>query len=359
MKPPHLVIAGASGFLGRSAAQWFAHRGWAVTTLSRRDPQLPGTRHLSWDGRQLGAWVSELNGAEALLNFAGRSVNCRYHARNREEIKRSRVETTALLGRAIGCCVQPPRHWLNASTATIYRHAEDRPMNEREGELGEGFSVDVARTWEAALFDADTPTTRKTALRTSMVLGWGRNSVYPTLRRLVRTGLGGPQGNGRQRVSWIHLEDFCRALEFLLSHPLDGIVNVTAPEPVTNREFMHAMRASLRVPFGLPCPRPLLALGAWMMRTEPELVLKSRWVTPNRLLRAGFHFRFPSMDQALADLRSEQAGQGPNPKQKRPGTHAPGLEDFPAVSTNGDDERFRRALPHREASQSWKVRGRR
>jgi uncharacterized protein len=308
MSAPRLVIAGASGFLGRAVALWFVERGWQVIALSRKPVDLPGARAVRWDGRHLGAWVSELNGAEALLNLAGRSVNCRYDARHRAEILHSRTESTRLLGEALERCVQPPRHWLNASTATIYRHSEDRPMDEDTGELGTGFSVEVARAWEAAFFAARTPATRRTALRTSLVLGEGENSVYPTLRRLARLGLGGRQGDGRQRVSWIHLEDFCRAVEHLLAHPLDGVVNLTAPDPVPNARFMALLRESLGLPLGLSAPRPLLAVGAWLLRTETELILKSRWVWPARLLEAGFTFRHPTARDALAALAAPRQG---------------------------------------------------
>jgi uncharacterized protein (TIGR01777 family) len=301
-----IVIIGASGFLGRATAEHFLVRGASVHLISRRDPGLEGATFSAWDGETLGAWVNQLNGATAVINFAGRSVNCRYHRRHREEILQSRVRTTQLLGEAIQRCVLPPRVWLNASTATIYRHAEDRPMGEANGEAGSGFSVEVAQAWENALFAARTPNTIKTALRTSMVLGWGTNSVYPVLRDLVRMGLGGRQGNGRQRVSWIHERDFCRALEFLIDRPQEGPINLAAPDVLPNRDLMATMRQHLGRPFGLPAPAWLLALGAVLLRTETELVLKSRWIASERLLASGFRFRVPTFVDALLELESER-----------------------------------------------------
>ncbi|MFP4283351.1 MAG: TIGR01777 family oxidoreductase [Opitutales bacterium] len=302
MNLPRVIILGASGFLGQALSQHLIDRGYAVTQVSRRRPATAAGRFCPWDGARLGAWTSELNGAAAVINLCGRSVNCRYDARHRADILRSRVEPTRLVGEALARCVQPPRVWLNASTATIYREARDRPMDETTGELGEGFSVEVARAWEAALARGARPGVRSIALRTSMVLGHGDNSVYPVLRGLVRAGLGGRQADGGQYVSWIHLEDFCRAVEWLLEHPREGAINLTAPDPVPNHEFMRILRESLGGRWGLPAPASLLATGAWMLRTEPELVRKSRWVLPRRLLEGGFTFRYGNLEGALAQL---------------------------------------------------------
>jgi uncharacterized protein (TIGR01777 family) len=305
-----LVLAGGSGFLGRVLAAHFAAAGWEVVVLGRRAGTPGGARWVQWDARALGPWASELEGAAAVVNLAGRSVNCRYDAGNRAAILHSRVESTRVLGRAIAACEAPPPVWLNSSTATIYRHSLDRPMDEATGEIGatpaakDAFSVEVAQAWEAALAETETPGVRKVALRTAMVLGLDPNSVYPTLLRLARLGLGGPLAGGRQYVSWIHAADFCRAIEWLIERPeLSGPVNVAAPSPVTNAELMRRFRAAAGTPFGLPASRWMLELGAWALGTETELVLKSRRVVPRRLLESGFEFRFPLLQAALDDLR--------------------------------------------------------
>jgi uncharacterized protein (TIGR01777 family) len=219
------------------------------------------------------------------------------------------VNSTRVLGEAIAQCAQPPRVWLNASTATIYKHSLDRPIDELTGEIGstpeakDEFSVEVARAWEQALDEARTPATRKIALRTAMVLGNGPNSVLPVLRRLARFGLGGKMGTGRQFVSWIHEVDFCRAIEWLIAHEdFTGPVNLAAPNPVPNRELMESMREVCRVPFGLPATEWMLELGAFFLRTETELIIKSRRVVPGRLIAVGFQFRFPHPREALVDL---------------------------------------------------------
>ncbi len=265
-----------------------------------------------WDGRTLGAWAGELEGADLVINLAGRSVNCRYTAANRREIMQSRTETTRLIGRAIAQCARPPAAWMNASTATIYRHALDRDMDEMTGEIGGGelgapaawrFSIDVATSWERVFFESVTPQTRKIALRSAMIMSPERGGIFDTLLGLVRHGLGGPAGSGIQFVSWIHDADFVAALEFLLAHQeLNGVVNVASPNPLPNREFMRVLRAAWGAPVGLPSPSWMLELGAVFLRTETELILKSRRVVPRRLLDAGFNFAFPDWPAAARDL---------------------------------------------------------
>ncbi|TVR53141.1 MAG: TIGR01777 family protein [Puniceicoccaceae bacterium] len=309
MIPPRIILlAGADGFLGRTCIDHFQERGWQVRVFSRRErPDFPpGVEVHRWDGRTAGPWVAALEGVEAVVNLSGRSVNCRYHARNRRKIRESRVASTSVLGAAIAAARQPPRTWINASSATIYRHAEDRAMDEANGEIGTGFSVEVCRAWEAAQKAAATPRTRKVRLRTSMVLGWGGNSVYQVVRRLARWGLGGQSGPGSQFVSWIHVADFCRAVEFLIGSELEGAVNVTAPYPVTNDYLMRTLRRMLGRSIGLPAPRWLLEIGAVVLRTETELVLKSRRVIPARLLQAGFDFRHPTLPESVAALEVER-----------------------------------------------------
>ena len=308
---PRVVLAGGSGFLGQALASHFLDARWDVVILSRspRPAALAG-RPVAWDACSPGAWEEELEGATAVINLTGRSVNCRYHARNRREILDSRVNSTRALGQALGRCAQPPRVWLNASTATVYRHTFGPPWDENgetepSEEAKDRFSVEVAWAWEGALNEAATPRTRKVALRMAIVLGLGKNSVFPALRRLASFGLGGRMGNGRQFVSWIHERDYCRAVEWLIHHPeLEGPVNLTAPQPLPNRDLMRLLRQACGVPLGLPATEWMLELGAFLLRTETELLLKSRRVIPGRLLASGFQFRFPEIQQAFAELNA-------------------------------------------------------
>lgn len=270
-----------------------------------------GVQEVKWDGETVGEWARFLDGSDAVINLAGRTVNCRYHARNRRLILDSRVNSTRALGEAIARAANPPRVWLNSSTATIYRHTFG-PAWDESSETGSApqakdeFSVEVARAWENA-FDAEKmPATRKIALRSAMVLGRGKNSVFPVLRRLARVGLGGRMGNGRQFVSWIHEEDFCRAIDWLLEHEgVSGVVNLAAPNPVTNAEMMRAFRKMCGILIGLPASRWMLEVGAFFLRTETELIIKSRRVISGRLMAAGFQFRFPRLEDALPALESQ------------------------------------------------------
>jgi hypothetical protein len=300
-----IVLAGGSGFLGTVLSRRFQAAGWDVIVISRSAPKEPGrARFLPWDGKTPGDWAAALEGADLVVNLAGRSVDCRYHAKNRAQILASRVDSTALLGRAIGAAGNPPRLWINSSTATWYRDSLDRPMDEFTGETGTGFSVEVARAWEKAFFSAEAPRTRKAALRISIVLG-REGGAMKTLRNLVKCGLGGTQGSGRQMFSWIHEEDFFEIVRFVEARGLEGAVNCAAPQAVDNREFMRELRQALGVPFGLPAPEWILKIGTFLLRTEAELVLKSRWVAPARLLKEGFRFKHPELPEALADLFSK------------------------------------------------------
>ncbi|SEJ63801.1 hypothetical protein SAMN04487917_108149 [Arthrobacter sp. yr096] len=290
-----VVLAGASGFIGSYFKQRFLADGWQVRTVGRG-----ASADAQWNDD--GAITKVLDGAELLVNLAGRSVNCRYDDRHRREILDSRVLTTRTLGRAVAACSEPPMTWINSSTGTIYRHAEDRPQSEDSGDLGSGFSVDVARAWEEELAAADVPATRKVPLRIAIVLGPGGGVMGP-FRNLARLGLGGHMGPGTQKFSWIHVEDLFRTVAFIHRHgELAGPVNAASPYPVDNRELMSLVRQSMGVPFGIPTPAWLLEAGAVLIRTQTELVLKSRWVEPRKLLDAGFVFDYPCLTGALNQI---------------------------------------------------------
>jgi uncharacterized protein len=305
-----IVIAGGSGFLGRALSTYFQRRNYAITILTRFPKAVnPAIRETDWDARNLGNWTDELEGAVAVINLAGRSVNCRYHERNRKLILESRIDTTRLIGQAIAKCKAPPPVWLNSSTATIYKHTFG-PAWDESGEIcatpeaNDQFSIEVATAWERTFNEAKTTATRKVAMRTAMVLGRNTNSVFPMLRRLTRLGLGGKMGDGRQFVSWIHQDDFCRAIQWLLTNDaLSGPVNVAAPNPVTNAEMMKIFRDVCGMPVGLPAANWMLEIGAFFLRTETELILKSRRVIPRRLTESGFTFGYPLLRAALEELK--------------------------------------------------------
>ncbi|HEV2315549.1 MAG TPA: TIGR01777 family oxidoreductase [Candidatus Acidoferrales bacterium] len=306
-----VIITGGSGQVGGILARHFHSEGDEVTVLSRH-PYNARWRVILWDGRALGAWVAELERSDVCINLAGRSVNCRYNTKNRRAIYDSRIQTTRLLNQAIASLREPPRVWVNASTATIYRHALDREMDEAGGELGGdepgapdtwNFSIDVAKGWEEAFFSASTPRTRKVAIRSAMTFSPDRGGVFDVLLWLVRHGLGGTQGSGKQFVSWIHEADFVRAVELLIEREdFSGVVNLASPNPLPNREFMKALREAWGTRVGLPAPAWMLEIGTFVLRTESELVLKSRRVVPGRLLGVGFEFRFPEWPVAAREL---------------------------------------------------------
>jgi len=311
----HIVVAGASGFIGQRLVAAFSAEGARVSTIGRHSTGTnPDAR---WGDRA--ALTDLLDGSDLLVNLAGRSVNCRYTDANRAEILRSRVATTRELADALSDCAEPPPLWINSSTATIYRHSEDRAMTESTGELGTGFSVDIARAWEGALFERDLPKTRRVALRMTIVLGDG--SALVPLVRLARFGLGGAQldgpwfatagrraagtfhefraRHGLQKFSWIHSDDVIGIIRFLRDHDLAGPINASAPGVADSRTVMAMLRKIVRAPIGIPAPRWMLELGCAVIRTETELVLKSRWVVPERLVAAGYQFRFAELESAL------------------------------------------------------------
>jgi hypothetical protein len=363
-RPLRIVLPGGSGQVGQVLASYFQQRGHQVTVLTR-GPYAAPWQTVHWDGEQIGPWTEYLEGADVCINLAGRSVNCRYDVAHRQAIYDSRIRSTRLLGRVIAGLSEPPQLWMNASAATIYRRVLDEtgvdlPLDEAaEVEGGDeplanaqppaatgmaaitgfstsmallaslqpqskmasanpsgaakpprerwlqrrGFAARVARDWEAAFFAAQTPLTRKVALRSAVVLSPTPGSAFAVLSHLVRLSFGGKQGSGRQFVAWIHEADYARAVEFLIAHEdLEGPINLAAPHPLTNREFMAALREAWDVPNGLPAPWLAIQLGAFLLRTEPELVLQSCRAVPGRLLEAGFEFQFPEWPEAAEDL---------------------------------------------------------
>ena len=306
-----IVVAGGSGQVGTILTRGFRADGHEVVVLSRRPVSEPW-RVVAWDAQTLGDWCAELDDADVVINLAGRSVNCRYTAPNRRMIMESRVRSTRVLGDAIGHSAHPPRVWLQASTATIYAHRYNAPNDEATGILGGGervvpdswrFSIDVATAWEQAANEACVPRTRKVLMRSAMTMSPDRGGIFDTLLKLVRRGLGGTCGDGRQFISWIHELDFIRAVYWLINHDeLEGPVNLASPNPLPNAEFMRKLRRASGTRIGLPASPWMLEMGAFLMRTETELILKSRRVVPRRLLESGFHFDFPTWPEAAADL---------------------------------------------------------
>lgn len=289
-----VVIAGGTGFIGKYLIEEFRKLDYQVLIISRQD------EHIQWNNEK--EIINGLENSDMLINLAGKSVDCRYNKKNKEEILRSRTETTKLLGNAILKCKNPPKLWINSSTATIYRHATDKPMTESTGEIGNGFSVDVAKNWEQAFFNFELADTRQVALRMAIVLG-KKGGVMKPFTNLVRFGLGGKQGNGDQLFSWIHIADLFRIILFIQSRKdLEGVFNCSSPNPVTNQILMKSLRHTVGAKVGLPCPIWLLKFGAVLIGTETELILKSRWVIPEKLLDAGYDFKYQTIDTALADI---------------------------------------------------------
>jgi uncharacterized protein (TIGR01777 family) len=313
-----VVIPGGSGHVGGILTRAFRASGDDVIVLSRGG----GEGSVVWDGRTLGPWAATIDGADVVINLAGRSVNCRYHAENRAEILRSRLESTRVVGEAIAQARQPPRVWLQASTATIYAHRYDAPNDEVSGMVGNGpsepytwhFSIDVATAWEQALDNALTPRTRKVAMRTAIVMAPGRGGPFHALYNVARFGLGGPIGDGRQFVSWIHDRDLVRATRWLIErNDISGVVNLAAPNPLPYIELMRALRRACGATLALPATKWMIEIAMWLLQSESELVLKSRRVAPGRLLAKGFSFDYPEWPVAARDLvnRSVQGAREP------------------------------------------------
>jgi uncharacterized protein (TIGR01777 family) len=319
-----IVLPGGSGQVGQMLARHFQERGHHVTVLTRGPYSAPW-QTVHWDAEHRGAWIETLEGADVCINLAGRSVNCRYTPANRQAIYNSRIQSTQLLNQIFGELADPPRLWLNASAATIYKRRVDErgvdlPLDETSPIEGgdvmddaaslfqharkpRGFTARVVRDWEAAFFATETPRTRKIALRSAVTFSPTPGNVFAVLLNLVRLSLGGTQGNGRQFVTWIHEADYARAVEFLIAHAeLDGPINLTSPNPLPNRAFMAGLRDAWDMPNGLPAPSLAIHFGAFFLRTEAELVLQSCRAVPGRLLDAGFEFEFPEWPEAAEDL---------------------------------------------------------
>jgi uncharacterized protein len=289
-----VVIAGGTGFIGKFLEEKFNDLGYEVKMISRKSP------HITWDNHA--GIVDAMENSEILINLAGKSVDCRYNTKNKEEILKSRTRTTKLLGTALLECKNPPSIWINSSTATIYRHAVDRPMTEESGEIGSGFSVDVAKEWEKSFFAFQLPETRQIALRIAITLGNNGGVMIP-FKNLVRYGLGGVQGSGNQKFSWIHIEDLFTIILFLKEkRELSGVFNCSSPYPVTNRELMENLRKAMNIKVGLPAPNWMLKMGAFLIRTETELILKSRWVIPERLEKEGYKFKYNKIEDAFQQI---------------------------------------------------------
>ncbi len=313
MQNKKIVIAGGSGFVGlQLAGRWIKENELIILTRNLKNAannsygaqgNIKGVKMVQWDGRTIGNWVHSLEGCDLLLNLAGRSVNCRYNEKNKAEVMSSRIDSTRILGDAVKQLSRPPALWINSASTTIYRHAEDRPQDETTGEIENDFSVQVCKAWEAAFNEIQLQATRKAVLRMAIVLGKG--GVLVPYSWLARLGLGGKQGSGRQMFSWIHIDDLARMIEWLCDQEGQaGTFNASAPVPVPNHEFMRLLRQAYKMPVSIPAPKWLLEIGAFVVGTETELLLKSRWVLPSRLLSQGFEFKYKEVNNALLSLLS-------------------------------------------------------
>jgi uncharacterized protein len=291
-----VIITGGSGFLGQVLRNHFIKQKDQVLTIGRSN-----TNDLQWNGYSIGDWVNHLEGADILINLTGKSVNCRYTNKNMQEILDSRINSTRILNQVCSQLKSPPKCWMNSSSATIYAHSLNEPNTESKNRMENDFSVQVCKLWEKEFFETEIPNCNKVALRTAIVLG-NKGGVYPELAHLVKFGLGGNQGDGKQMTSWIHESDFIRAVEYISSKKITGAINLCSPNPVPNQEFMASIRASMEVNYNFPIPMWAIKLGAFLKGTEAELVLKSRYVLPERLEQAGFKFSFPTINIAFREL---------------------------------------------------------
>lgn len=294
-----IIIAGGTGFLGENLEKYFAEKGSQVYILTRRPKR---ENEIHWDAKTIGEWKNILEQADVLINLTGKSVDCRYHEKNKKEIYTSRIESTKVLQEAVNLCTAKPKVWLNASSATIYVHSEKHLNTEDDGIIGDDFSMNICKSWEQEFFKIKNEETRKVALRTSIVLG-NNGGAFPKLRMITKLGLGGKQGRGSQMVSWIHIEDFCRAVEWIIQNEnMSGAINITAPNPISNEEMMKKLRKQTNIPFGMNAPVWQLELASIFLKTETELLLKSRNVYPENLMKNGFQFLYPTFEEVVANL---------------------------------------------------------
>lgn len=315
MKNKKIIIAGGTGFIGQEMIKYWGRENNIVVltrkipgarnnrnkydTLSRED--LQKVRFVKWDAATVADWAAELEGADIIINLAGKSVNCRYTAKNKKEILESRINATRAIGEAIRRCVRPPALWINSSSATIYRNAEDRPQDDYSTEFENDFSVQVCQQWEKTFNEESAPRTRKVIMR--MAITFGPGGVLIPYFNLLKFGLGGKQGPGKQMFTWVHIEDTCRMLEWIdANKEISGAYNCCSPHPVSNKEFMAALRKATGKKFGLPAYTWMLKLGAWLIGTETELILKSRWVVPAKILATGFTFKYPLIADAFREI---------------------------------------------------------
>lgn len=294
-----IIIAAGTGFLGKNLEKYFAAKGNQVYILTRNPKR---ENEIFWDAKILSAWKNLLENSDALINLAGKSVDCRYNEENKKEIYSSRIESTKVLQQAVDQCIHKPKIWMNANSATIYVHSETHLNIEENGIIGDDFSMNICKSWENEFFKAETENVRKVALRTSIVLG-NNGGAFPKMKLITKFGLGGKQGRGNQYISWIHIDDFCRAVEFIIDHEsISGKINITAPNPLPNKEFMRKLRKKMKIPFGINAPVLQLEIASLFLKTETELLLKSRNVAPGKLMKSGFEFIYPEIGEAFENL---------------------------------------------------------
>jgi len=301
-----VIIAGGTGFLGSYLCEHFTRNNDEVIVLTRGVSRITnGVSYVNWDGKQFGSWCQSMENTDVVINLTGKSVDCRYTEKNKKEIIQSRVDATRVLGEMISLMEKPPRLWINSSTATIYKYSLDKEMDEDNGEIGNDFSMRVAKAWEQSFYAYDLPKTRQITARISLVIG-ERGGVYPVLKKLAKFGLAGKMGSGKQKFAWIHIKDLISIIDFSITNEkISGPINCTSPENITNQEFMFELRKSLKVLIGIPQPKFLLKLGAILLGTESELILKSRFVKPKRLLENEFSFQFSNIKSALKEITTK------------------------------------------------------
>ena len=295
-----IILARGTGFIGTHLADHFIAKGDEIVILSRSNkPGKDKLRFVQWDGKTLGAWKNEIDGADVVINLAGRSINTRYTEKNKKEVLESRINATHIIGEAIKQCKNPPKLWMNMSSATIYENSETEPQDEFSGKIGDDFSMNVCKAWEKTFYNEVVPDTRKIVARLSIVLGDDGGALKP-FQNLAKFGLGGKMGSGKQMMSWVHIDDVVRAIDFLIRHEtLSGIFNITSPNAISNKVFMKTLRKAVHMPIGIPSAEWMIKIGAFIIGTESELILKSRWSVPKKLLEAGFEFKYPDINYLL------------------------------------------------------------